>query len=90
MKLANKVVTSKLKPIVGKKIARTALKIVGKQVLKKGAALATGPAAPMLVAGMLVFDAYQAADALSGGVLTQFFKTKQTGGRSGAAMRINK
>jgi hypothetical protein len=26
---------------------------------------------------MLVFDAYQAADALSGGALTQFFKTKQ-------------
>lgn len=89
LKLANKVVTSKLNPIVGKKIARTALKIVGKQVLKKGAALATGPAAPMLIAGMLVFDAYQAADALSGGALTQFFKTKQTGGRSGASMRIN-
>jgi hypothetical protein len=39
---------------------------------------------------MLVFDAYQAADALSGGALTQFFSTKQgTGGRSGAKRRSN-
>ena len=77
LKLASKVISSKLNPIVGKTITRTALKIVGKQVLKKGVALATGPAAPAIIAGMLVFDAYQAADALSGGALTQFFKTKQ-------------
>ena len=92
LKLANKVVTSKLGPIVGKQITRTALKIVGKQVLKKGVALATGPAAPVIIAGMLVFDAYQAADALSGGALTQFFSTKQgtgTGGRSRAKRRSN-
>ena len=41
---------------------------------------------------MLVFDAYQAADALSGGALTQFFSTKQgtgTGGRSRAKRRSN-
>jgi hypothetical protein len=75
-KLAAKVAQQKLGGLVGKNVIRHAIKLVGKSAAKKGLALATGPAAPAIIAGLVVMDVYVAADALSGGGLTQFFKNK--------------
>ena len=75
-KLAAKVAQQKLGGLVGKNVVRHAIKLVGKSAAKKGLALATGPAAPAIIAGLVVMDVYVAADALSGGGLTQFFKNK--------------
>ena len=75
-KLAAKVAQQKLGGLVGKNVIRHAIKLVGKSAAKKGLALATGPAAPAIIAGLVVMDVYVAADALSGGSLTQFFKNK--------------
>jgi len=75
-KIATKVAQQKLGGLVGKNVIRHAIKLVGKSAAKKGLALATGPAAPAIIAGLVVMDVYVAADALSGGSLTQFFKNK--------------
>ena len=75
-KIAAKVAQQKLGGLVGKNVIRHAIKLVGKSAAKKGLALATGPAAPAIIAGLVVMDVYVAADALSGGSLTQFFKNK--------------
>jgi len=75
-KIATKVAQQKLGGLVGKNVIRHAIKLVGKSAAKKGLALATGPAAPAIIAGLVVMDVYVAADALSGGGLTQFFKNK--------------
>ena len=60
---------SKLGKMFGKKLARQALKIAGRQVVKKAGALATGPAAPIVMTSLLIKDAYDVANALSGGGL---------------------
>ena len=75
-KIAAKVAHQKLSGLVGKNLVRHAIKLVGKSAAKKGLALATGPAAPAIIAGLVVMDVYVAADALSGGGLTQFFKNQ--------------
>ena len=75
-KIAAKVAQQKLGSLVGKNLVRHAIKLVGKSAAKKGLALATGPAAPAIIAGLVVMDVYVAADALSGGNLTQFFKNQ--------------
>ena len=67
---ALKIAQSRLAKTLGPQLARQALKIVGRQVLKKGAALATGPAAPAVMAGLLIKDAYDVANVISGGKLT--------------------
>ena len=66
---ALKIAHSKLGKMFGKKLTRQALKIVGRQVVKKAGALATGPAAPMVMTSLLIKDAYDVANALSGGGL---------------------
>ena len=43
-----------------------AKKVIGRQLLKKGAALATGPAAPIVMGGLLIKDAYDVANVISG------------------------
>ena len=75
-KLAAKVAQQKIGRLVGKNVVKHAIKLVGKSAAKKGLALATGPAAPAIIAGLVVMDVYVAADALSGGNLTQFFKNQ--------------
>ena len=75
-KIAAKVAQQKLGGLVGKNVVKHAIKLVGKSAAKKGLALATGPAAPAIIAGLVVMDVYVAADALSGGGLTQFFKNQ--------------
>ena len=75
-KLAAKVAQQKIGRLVGKNVVKHAIKLVGKSAAKKGLALATGPAAPAIIAGLVVMDVYVAADALSGGGLTQFFKNQ--------------
>ena len=67
---ALKIAQSRLAKTLGPKLARQALKIAGRQVLKKGAALATGPLAPGVMAGLLIKDAYDVANVISGGKLT--------------------
>ena len=67
---ALKIAQSRLAKTLGPQLARQALKIAGRQVLKKGAALATGPAAPAVMAGLLIKDAYDVANVISGGKLT--------------------
>ena len=66
---ALKIAHSKLGKIFGKKLTRQALKIAGRQVVKKAGALATGPAAPIVMTSLLIKDAYDVANALSGGGL---------------------
>lgn len=67
---ALKIAQSRLAKTLGPKLARQVLKIAGRQVLKKGAALATGPLAPTVMAGLLIKDAYDVANVISGGKLT--------------------
>ena len=60
---------SQLAKTIGPKLARQALKIAGRQLFKKGAALATGPAAPAVLTSLLIKDAYDVANVISGGKL---------------------
>ena len=60
---------SKFGKNISKALAKKALQIAGKQLVKKGAALATGPAAPIVMTSLLIKDAYDVANALSGGGL---------------------
>ena len=60
---------SKFGKNISKALARKALQIAGRQLVKKGAALATGPAAPIVMTSLLIKDAYDVANALSGGAL---------------------
>ena len=66
---AVKMLQSKFGQNISKQLARKALQIAGKQLVKKGAALATGPAAPIVLTSLLIKDAYDVANALSGGGL---------------------
>ena len=61
-----KIAQSKLAKTLGPKLARQVLKIGGRQLLKKGAALATGPAAPAVMTGLLLKDAYDIANIVTG------------------------
>ena len=60
---------SKFGKNISKALAKKALQIAGRQLVKKGAALATGPAAPIVMTSLLIKDAYDVANALSGGAL---------------------
>ncbi len=66
---AVKMLQSQFGKKLSKQLARQALKIAGRQLVKKGAALATGPAAPIVMTSLLIKDAYDVANALSGGAL---------------------
>ena len=66
---AVKMLQSKFGKNMTKQLARQALKIAGKQLVKKAGALATGPAAPIVMTSLLIKDAYDVANALSGGGL---------------------
>jgi len=65
-----KAIGSPISKTFGRKIAKQAIKIAGKQLVKKGAAFATGPAAPAVMTGLLIKDAYDVANVISGGKLT--------------------
>jgi len=67
---AMKIAQSKFAKTLSPAIARQVLKIGGRQLLKKGAALATGPAAPAVMTGLLLKDVYDVANVISGGKLT--------------------
>ena len=60
---------SQLAKTIGPKLARQALKIAGRQLFKKGAALVTGPVAPAVLTSLLIKDAYDVANVISGGKL---------------------
>tara|TARA_R100001594_G_C4009335_1_gene256585 strand:+ start:40 stop:1173 length:1134 start_codon:yes stop_codon:yes gene_type:complete len=60
---------SQLAKTIGPKLARQALKIAGRKLFKKGAALATGPVAPAVLTSLLIKDAYDVANVISGGKL---------------------
>ena len=60
---------SKFGKNISKALAKKALQIAGRQLVKKAGALATGPAAPIVMTSLLIKDAYDVANALSGGGL---------------------
>jgi hypothetical protein len=80
---AMKATQGKLAKTLGSKLARQVLKIGGRQLLKKGAALATGPLAPAVMTGLLIKDAYDVANIITGDKL-KFKTNQQIRGRSGA------
>jgi len=66
---AVKMLQSKFGKNISKALARKALQIAGRQLVKKGAALAAGPAAPIVMTSLLIKDAHDVANALTGGAL---------------------
>ena len=66
---AVKMLQSQFGKKLSKGLARKALQIAGRQLVKKGAALAGGPTAPIIMTSLLIKDAYDVANALSGGAL---------------------
>ena len=63
---ASRSLGSLLKIAKSKLSGNIAKKVIGRQLLKKGAALATGPAAPIVMGGLLIKDAYDVANVISG------------------------
>ena len=63
---ASRSLGSILKLAKSKLSGNIAKKVIGRQLLKKGAALATGPAAPIVMGGLLIKDAYDVANVISG------------------------
>ena len=61
-----KIAQSQLSKTVGSQLTRQALRFGGRQLVKKGAALATGPAAPAVMAGLLIKDVYDVANVVTG------------------------
>ena len=63
---ASRSLGSILKLAKSKLSGNIAKKVIGRQLLKKGAALATGPAAPIVMGSLLIKDAYDVANVISG------------------------
>jgi hypothetical protein len=59
-----------------KAIIRQTLKLAGKSLVKKGVAIAAGPFAPIVLAGLILHDAYEIADIITDGKVKEFTKTK--------------
>tara|TARA_R100000742_G_C4269806_1_gene88378 strand:- start:78 stop:1487 length:1410 start_codon:yes stop_codon:yes gene_type:complete len=61
-----KLAQSKLSKSLKSQLTRQVLKFGGRQLAKKGAALATGPLAPAVMTGLIIKDVYDVANVISG------------------------
>lgn len=62
---------------ISKAVARQALRIAGRQLVKKSVALAAGPAAPAVMTALLIKDAYDVANVISGGKVAAELKPRK-------------